>query len=41
MEARNVVQKAVTKTIAKKKKCEKAKWLPEETLQIAEERREV
>ena len=41
MEVCNVVQKAVTKTIAKKKKCEKAKWLPEETLQIAEERREV
>ena len=34
-------QKAVTKTIPKKKKCKKAKWLSEETLQIAEERREV
>ena len=31
MEARKVVQKAVTKTIPKKKKCKKAKWLPEET----------
>ena len=41
MEARKVVQKAVTKTIAKKKKCEKAKWLPEETLQTAEEKRSV
>ena len=41
MEARNVVQKAVTKTIPKKKKGKKAKWLPEETLQITEERREV
>ena len=27
-------------TIPKKKKCKKAKWLPEETLQIAEKRRE-
>ena len=41
IEAPNVVQKAVTKTIPKKKKCKKAKWLPEETLQITEERREV
>ena len=29
------------KTIPKKKKCKKAKWLPEEALQIAEKRREV
>ena len=29
------------KTIPKKKKCEKAKWLSEEALQIAEQRREV
>ena len=29
------------KTIPKKKKCKKAKWLSEEALQIAEERREV
>ena len=36
-----IVQEAVTKTIPKKKKCNKAKWLSEETLQIAEERREV
>ena len=28
------------KTISKKKKCKKAKWLPEEALQIAEKRRE-
>ena len=41
MEARKVVQKAVTKTIPKKKKCKKGKYLPEETLQIAEKRREV
>ena len=37
----NIVQEAVTKTIPKKKKCKKAKWLSEEDLQIAEERREV
>jgi len=30
----------VIKTIPKKKKCKKAKWLSEETLQIAEKRRE-
>ena len=35
-----IVQKAVTKTIPKKKKCKEAKWLSEEALQIAEERRE-
>ena len=39
-EVHNIVQEAVTKTIPKKKKCKKAKWLSEETLQIAEERRE-
>ena len=32
---------AVIKTIPKQKKCKKAKWLPEEALQIAEKRREV
>ena len=32
----NIVQEAVTKTIPKKKKCKKAKWLSEEALQIAE-----
>ena len=36
----NIVQEAVTKTIPKKKKCKKAKWLSEEALQIAEEIRE-
>ena len=36
----NVVQEAVIKTISKKKKCKKAKWLSEEALQIAEKRRE-
>ena len=40
MEVRNTVQEAVIKTIPKKKKCKKAKWLPEEALQIAEKRRE-
>ena len=35
-----IVQKAVIKTIPKKKKCKRAKWLSEETLQIAEKRRE-
>ncbi|KAF7251528.1 Craniofacial development protein 2 [Varanus komodoensis] len=40
-EVRNIVQEAATKTIPKKKKCKKAKWLSEEALQIAEERREV
>ena len=35
-----VVQEVVTKTIPKKNKCEKAKWLSEEALQIAEKRRE-
>ena len=38
--AHNTAQEAVTKTIPKKKKCKKAKWLSEETLQTAEERRE-
>ena len=40
MEVYNIVQEAVTKTISKKKKCKKAKWLFEEALKIAEERRE-
>ena len=39
-EVRDIVQEAVIKTIPKKKKCKKAKWLPEEALQIAEKRRE-
>ena len=34
----DIVQEAVIKTIAKKKKCKKAKWLSEEALQIAEKR---
>ena len=40
MEVRDTVQEAVIKTIPKKKKCKKAKWLSEEALQIAEKRRE-
>ena len=34
----NIVQKAVIKTIPKKKKYKKAKWLSEEDLEIAEKR---
>ena len=37
----NIVQEAEIKTIPKENKCKKAKWLSEETLQIAEKRREV
>ena len=40
MEVCNIVQEVVAKTIPKKKKCKKAKWLSEEALQIAEKRRE-
>ena len=40
MEVHNIVQEAVIKTIPKKKKCKKAKWLSEEALQVAEKRRE-
>ena len=40
-EARDTVQEAVSKTIPKKKKCNKVMWLSEEGLQIAEKRREV
>ena len=39
-EVSDTVQEAVIKTIPKKKKCEKAKWLSEEALQIAVKRRE-
>ena len=35
MEVHDIVQEAVIKTIPKKKKCKKAKWLSEEALQIA------
>ena len=39
-EVHNIVQEVVIKTIPKKKKCKKAKWLSEEALQMAEKRRE-
>ena len=41
MEVHDIVQEAVIRTIPKKKKCKKTKWLSEEALQIAEKRREV
>ena len=37
----DIIQEAVIKTIAKKKKCKKAKWLSEEVLHVVEKRREV
>ena len=40
MEVHDIVQEEVIKTIHKKKKCKKEKWLSEEALQIAEKRRE-
>ena len=40
MEVCDIVQEAVIKTIPKKKKCKKAKWLSEEALQIAVKRTE-
>ena len=40
MEVRDIVQETGIKTISKKKKCKKAKWLSEEALQIAVKRRE-
>ena len=39
-EVHDIAQQAVIKTIPKKKKCKKAKWLPEEVFQIAEKKRE-
>ena len=41
MEAHDILQETGIKTIPKKKKCKKAKWLSEEALQIAVKRREV
>ena len=41
VEVCDIVQETGIKTIPKKKKCKKAKWLPEEALQIAVKRREV
>ena len=40
MEVHDILQETVIKTIPKKKKSKKAKWLSEEALQIAEKRRE-
>ena len=40
-EVHDIVQETGSKTISKKKKCKKAKWLSEEALQIAMKRREV
>ena len=39
IEVNDIVQEAVIKTIPNKKECNKAKWLAEETLQIAGKRR--
>ena len=41
MEFRDIIQETGIKTIPKKKKCKRAKWLSEESLQIAVKRREV
>ena len=41
MEVCHIIQEIVIKTIPKKKKCKKAKWLSEEALRIVEKRREV
>ena len=40
MEVRDIVQETGIKTIPMEKKCKKAKWLPEEALQIAVKRRD-
>ena len=40
MKVHDIVHEAVIKTISKKKKCKKTKWLSEEALQIAEKREE-
>jgi len=40
MEVHDILEEAASKTIPKKKKCKKAKWLSEEALQIAGKRRE-
>ena len=39
IEVHDIVQEAVIKTISKKKKCKKAKWLSEEALQVAEKKK--
>ena len=41
MKVSDIVQESRIKTISKKKKCKKAKWLSDKALQIAEKRREV
>ena len=41
MEVCDIIQETGIKTIPKKKKCKKAKWLSDEALQIAVKRREV
>ena len=41
MEVHDIVKEVVIETIPKKKKCKMAKWLSEETLKIAEKRREM
>ena len=41
MKVHDIVQETRIKTIPKKKKCKKAKWLSEEALQVAVKRREV
>ena len=41
MEVCDIIQEIGSKTAPKKKKCKKAKWLPEEALQIAVKRKEV
>ena len=38
-EVHNIVQEVMIKTISKKKKCKKAKWLSEKVLQVADARR--
>ena len=40
MKVRDIIEEAMRKTIPKKKKCKKAKWLSEEVLQTAMKRRE-
>ena len=40
-EVHDIIQEAVIKSIPKKKKCKKVKWLSEEALQIAEKRRQM
>ena len=40
MKVHSIVEEAVTKTIPKKKKCKKAKWLSEEALRIVKKTRE-